>query len=134
YKFKTILDACTSIGEAAEVVSDACKCGMMASMEAARKRLQELSASTSEFAAIAHAAHVLGLIVRYGDVRKFDPQPLMPLVEELFVQGALAMHAAAGCDNEAAKAMFIAIDEMNQLALEHADRVDEALWIERLRK
>ena len=134
YKFKTTLEACASIAQAAEVVHDACQCGMMKSMEAARKRLQELSAETSEVTAIAHAAHVLGLIIRYGDVRKFDPAPLLPLVEELFVQGALALHSAASCDNEAAAKMFVAIDEMNQLALEHADRVDEPLWIDRLRK
>jgi len=134
YKFKTILESCESIGKAADVVQAACQCGMMQSMEAARKRLQELSAESSDMIAIAHAAHVLGLIIRYGDVRKFDPQPLLPLVEELFVQGALALHAAANCDTEAAGKMFVAIDEMNQVALEHADRVDEALWIERLRR
>jgi Family of unknown function (DUF5682) len=134
YKFKTILDASESIAQAADVVHDACQCGMMKSMEEARQRLQELSATSSDMSAIAHAAHVLGLIIRYGDVRKFDPEPLFPLVEELFVQGALSLHAAAGCDNEAAAKMFVAIDEMNQLALEYADRVDEALWIERLRK
>jgi hypothetical protein len=134
YKFKTTLETCTSIGDAAQVVNDACQCGMMKSMDAARQRLQELSAETSEMTAIAHAAHVLALIVRYGDVRKFDPEPLLPLVEELFVEGALALHAAAGCDNDAAKKMFVAIDELNQVALEHADRVDEPLWIDRLRK
>jgi hypothetical protein len=30
--------------------------------------------------------------------------------------------------------MFVAIDEMNQLALEHADRLDEPLWIDALQK
>jgi hypothetical protein len=134
YKFKTTLEACTVIGEAADVVADACQCGMMASMEAARKRLQELAASTSEFTAISHAAHVLGQIVRYGDVRKFDPEPLLPLVEELFVEGALALHAAASCDNEMAVKVLVAVDEMNKVALEHSDRVEESLWIERLRK
>ena len=134
YKFKTTLERCESIAQAAEVVKDACQCGMMKSMEAARKRLQELSAASSEMTAIAHAAHVLGLIVRYGDVRKFDPEPLLPLVEELFVQGALALHSAAGCDNETAGRMFVAMDELNQLALEHADRVDEPLWTHRLRR
>jgi hypothetical protein len=134
YKFKTILEACESIAQAAEVVRDACQCGMMKAMDAARSRLQELSATATEMTAIAHAAHVLGLIVRYGDVRKFDPEPLLPLVEELFVQGALALHAAAGCDNEAAIKMFVAIDEMNQIALEHADRVDEPMWIDQLRQ
>jgi hypothetical protein len=134
FKFKSTLEACTSIAAAAEVVRDACECGMMAAMEAARKRLQELSAETTEMTAIAHAAHVLGLIVRYGDVRKFDPEPLMPLVEELFVQGALALHAAAACDNDQALRMLVSVDEMNQLALEHAGRVDEPLWVARLRQ
>ena len=134
YKFKTVLESCESIGQAAGVVNDACQCGMMKAMEAARRRLQELSAGTSDVVAIAHAAHVLGLVVRYGDVRKFDPEPLLPLVEELFVQGALALQAAAGCDNEEAVKIFVAIDELNQVALEHADRVDEPLWVERLRR
>lgn len=134
FKFKTKLEACTSIADAAEVVRDACQCGMMASMEAARSRLQELSTETSDFIAIAHAAHVLGMIVRYGDVRKFDPEPLMPLVEELFVQGTLALHAACTCDNEQAVHMLVAIDEMNTLTLEHSDRVDEAMWINRLQR
>jgi hypothetical protein len=107
---------------------------MMKSMDAAHKRLQERSGGTSEMNAIAHAAHMLGLIIRYGDVRKFDPEPLLPLVEELFVQGALALHAAAGCDNDAAGKMFVAIDEMDKVALEHAVRVDEPLWIDKLRK
>ena len=52
----------------------------------------------------------------------------------LFVQGVLALHNAAGCDNETAGRMFVAMDELNQLALEHADRVDEPLWTERLRR
>jgi hypothetical protein len=134
FKFKSILEECKSIGDAARVVNDACQCGMMASMDLARKRVQELAAGSSEMTAIAHAAHLLGLIVRYGDVRKFDPEPLMPLIEELFVQGSLALHAAAGCDNEQALKMLVAIDEMNHVALEHATRVDEPMWIDALRK
>ncbi len=134
YKFKATLEACTSIAAAADVVRDACQCGMLAAMDAARRRLQELAVATSEVTAIAHAAHVLGMIVRYGDVRRFDPEPLLPLMEELFVQAALALHAAAGCDNEQAKSVIRAMDQMNVLALEHADRLNEPLWIERLQR
>jgi hypothetical protein len=134
YKFKATLEACTSIAAAADVVRDACQCGMLAAMDAARRRLQELAVATSEVTAIAHAAHVLGMIVRYGDVRRFDPEPLLPLMEELFVQAALALHAAAGCDNEQAKSVIRAMDQMNVLALEHADRLHEPLWIERLQR
>lgn len=134
FKFTSTLEGCKSIAEAAEVVRDACQCGMMESMEAARKRLQELSVETSDMTAVAHAAHLLGRIVRYGDVRKFDPEPLMPLIESLFVEGALAMHAASACDNDQALHMLVAIDELNSLALEHADRLDEPLWIDRLQR
>ncbi len=65
---------------------------------------------------------------------QFDAAPLLPLMEELFVQGALALHAAAGCDNEAAKELIVSIDELNRVSLEHHDRVEESLWIERLQR
>lgn len=133
YKFKTQLTKCKSVGEAADMVSDACKCGMMASMDQARQRLQELAAETSEFTAVAHAANQLGMIARYGDVRQFDPEPLMPLVEDLFVQGALALMAAANCDADASKAAIIAMDELNKVNLEYHERVDEELWVSQLK-
>jgi hypothetical protein len=134
YKFKQSLDQCTSIAEAAAMVNDACQCGLMQSMELARRRLQELAAESSEFTAIAQAAYQLGLVARYGDVRKFDPAPLIPLIEELFVQGALAIHAAANCDNQAAKALLVGIDELNKVCLDYHARVDEPLWVERLQR
>jgi hypothetical protein len=141
FKFKTKLEACASIAEAADLVSDACQCGLMSSMELARRRLQELAATSSEFGAIAHATFRLSQVTRYGDVRKFDPSPLVPLMEELFVQGSLALHAAANCDNDAAQKLLIGMDEMNRVSLEHAPSeitgargVEEQLWIERLKK
>ncbi len=134
YKFKSQLEACTSIAEAAALVRDACQCGLMASMELARRRLQELAATSSEFAALASAAWNLGLVVRYGDVRRFDAEPLVPLVEALFVQAALALFAAANCDDRAVRAMMQAIDELNKVGLEFHDRVEEGLWVDQLRR
>ncbi|MBI3465443.1 MAG: hypothetical protein HY000_20665 [Planctomycetes bacterium] len=134
YKFKTRLENCTRVAESADMVRDACQCGLMQSMELARRRLQELAANSSEFPAVAHAAHQLGMIARYGDVRRFDPAPLLPLVEELFVQGSLALFPAANCDNSAAKAVVIAIDELNRVSLEYHDRVEEDLWVGELQK
>ena len=88
--------------------------GLMSSMEMARHRLQELATETAAFVAVAHAAHQMGQVVRYGDVRKFDPEPLLPLIEELFVQGTLALLPAANCDNQAAAGILVAIDESEQ--------------------
>jgi len=132
YKFKTALEKTTNIAQAAAAVRDACQCGLMGSMELARQRLQSLAADSCQFNAVAHAANQLGMIARYGDVRRFDPEPLLPLIEELFVQGALALFAAAGCDSQAARPAIIAIDELNKVALEYHHRVDEPMWIQRL--
>jgi hypothetical protein len=134
YKFKTRMENCTSVADSADMVRDACQCGLMQSMELARKRLQELAADSSEFTAVAHAAHQLGMIARYGDVRRFDPAPLLPLIEELFVQGSLALFPAANCDNAAAKAMVIAMDELNRVSLEYHDRVEENVWVDQLQQ
>jgi hypothetical protein len=134
YKFKSQLEACTSIADAAALVGDACQCGLMKSMDLARRRLQELAATSSEFTALAAAAWQLSLVVRYGDVRRFDPTPLLPLLEELFVEAALALFAAASCDDKAVKPMMQAIDEVNKVGLEFHDRVEEPLWIEQLRR
>ena len=132
YKFKSRLEACTSIADAAAMVNDACQCDLMKSMELARRRLQELAATSSEFTALAAAAWQLSLVVRYGDVRRFDPQPLLPLLEELFVEASLALFAAASCDDKAVKPMMQAVDEVNKVGLEFHDRVEDPLWIEQL--
>jgi hypothetical protein len=134
FRFKQLLDAATGIDVAAAVVGDACQCGLAASMDLARQRLQALAAVSTDLKAIAHAAARLSMVVRYGDVRQFDPAPLLPLIDELFVQGALALHAAAACDNQAAKDFVVSIDELNRVSLEHHDRVDGELWVARLRK
>ena len=134
FKFKQLLEAATGIDQAADIVKDACQCGLAKSMDLARARLQELSAVSSDLKAIAHAAAQLSLVSRYGDVRKFDASPLLPLIDELFVQGALALHAAAACDNTAAKDLVVSIDELNRVSLEHHERVEGELWVEKLRK
>jgi hypothetical protein len=134
YKFKQLLDGATGVAVAADVVRDACQCGLIASMDLARKRLQELAAASSDLDAIAHAATALSQVVRYGDVRKFDPAPLLPLVDELFVQGALALFPAANCDNQAAEQLTDAIEALNRISLEHHERVEGDLWLKQLRK
>ena len=134
YKFKNKLDGCTSIATAAEMVHDACQCGLMKSMESARRRLQELGATSSQFVDLAAAAWQLSLVIRYGDVRQFDAEPLVPLMQELFVHAAMALYAASNCDDRGVKGMMQAIDALNQVALEFHDRIDEPLWLERLQQ
>lgn len=134
FKFGTLLDEARTIDAAAKAVKLACKCGMFDSLELARDRLQSLAAQSSEFLAVAHAADELSQVIRYGDVRRFDPTPLQPLVEQLYVQGTLALFGAANCSNDAARQMIAGIEELNRLTQEFHQQLDETLWTIELRR
>ena len=86
FKFKQQLEKCVSVAEASTVIRQACECGMSASIELARHTLQRLANDSSDFAALASATYELGLVIRYGDVRQFDAEPLKPLLEQLFLR------------------------------------------------
>ncbi len=128
YKLKQRIEEAQSIDGAAALVADACQCDLPTMMEHARQRLQGLANESSALVAVARAAFRLLQVVRFGDVRRFDTQPLMPLIDELFVQGTLSLFAAAQCDAAAAKELAEALDLLNRIALEFSDRIDEALW------
>jgi hypothetical protein len=134
FKFKQQLEKCTSIAEASTVIRQACECGMSGSIELARQTLQRLANDSSDFTALASATHELGLVIRYGDVRQFDAEPLRPLLEQLFLEGALSLVGAANCDLAAAKKMLAGMNELNKVALDYTSLIDEPLWLAELQK
>src|SRR5206468_3677958 len=133
-KFKQRLEKCTSVAEASTVIRQACECGMSDSIELARQTLQRLANDSSDFTALASATYELGLVIRYGDVRQFDAEPLKPLLEQLFLEGALALVGAANCNLAAAKKMVAGMNELNKVALDYTSQIDEPLWIGELQK
>jgi hypothetical protein len=134
FKFKQQLEKCPSIAEASRIIREACECGMSASIELARQTLQRLANDSSDFNALAAASYELGLVIRYGDVRQFDAEPLKPLLEQLFLEGALCLVSASSCDLAAAKTMVTGIQELNKVALDYTAVIDEPLWIGELQK
>ena len=134
FKFKQRLESCQSISEAAKIIRQACECGMSGSIELARQTLQRLANDSSDFVALASATYELSLVIRYGDVRQFNAEPLKPLLEQLFLEGALSMVGAAGCNLAAARNMVVGMNELNKVALDYTSLIDEALWISELQK
>lgn len=132
FRFRQAIEKCESVHDAAKLIYDACCCSLPTMMDYARQRLQTLSTESSATAAVAAAAHELMQVVRFGDVRKFDTTPLLPLIQDLFVQGCLTLFDAANCDNDAAKPLMVAMDELNRVAFEFHEMVDETLWRSRL--
>jgi hypothetical protein len=134
FKFKQSLDNCTSIADAAGIIRQACECGMSGSIELARQTLQRLATDSSNFTALAGATYQLGLVIRYNDVRQFDAKPLKPLLEQLFLEGALSLVGMSNCDAAAAKDMLVGINELNKVALDYTSLINEPLWIIELQK
>lgn len=134
FKFKQGLEKCASIADAAAIIRHACECGMPGSIELARQTLQRLATDSSDFAALASAAYQLGQVIRYGDVRQFNAEPLKPLLEQLFLEGALALVGASNCDLAAAKTMLDGINELNRVALDYTSLINEPIWLAELQK
>ena len=132
YAFKQRLESCGNAADAARIVRQACDCGMPKTADAARATVQALAATTSDFVTIAEAAAELARVIRYGDVRQFDREPLMPLVSELFVQGVLALPQAAKCDNQSAGGVRDALSDLDRVAVENDELVDEELYLSEL--
>ncbi|EMI42842.1 DUF5682 family protein [Rhodopirellula sp. SWK7] len=134
YQLQQGIENATTVAEAAALVKVASRCEMLPGMLSARGKLQELATQSAAVADTAGAAHELTTTIRFGDVRRLDTAPLLPLVEELFVQSVLGLIASSVCDTAAAKKLMTAMDQLNNIALEFDERVDEGLWIDRLRE
>lgn len=132
--FKERLEKSSSIRAAAEVIREACECGMPEAMEQARATLQRLAVDSGSFNDISLAAFDLSLVISYGDIRKFDTSFLIPLLQQLFLRGALLMLDATSCDNSAAKVVLESIHRLNTIALEHSALIDEDLWVKKLKE
>ncbi|NGZ76432.1 DUF5682 family protein [Saccharibacillus alkalitolerans] len=128
HRLREKLEACTSIAEASALIDTAVRCGMTAQMEDGRRVLQSLAADSRDTAQISAAAARLSGIVAYGDIRRADTAPLVPLLEQLFFRGCLYLSDAANCSDEAAYGMIAAMSDLNKIAQEHDDAVDTALW------
>ncbi|MBE0335608.1 DUF5682 family protein [Paenibacillus sp. 23TSA30-6] len=132
YVMQQKLDACQTIAEASQLIVIACECGMVAQLENGRKNLQRLAADQQDVIQMAAAAKGLSTLIRYGDIRRMDTSLLVPLLEQLFMRSCLFLTDASHCSDTVAVDMVEAIQELNRIALDHSEQVDQELWIQEL--
>jgi hypothetical protein len=123
------LSECTQIDTAAGIVRDAVECQLADSLENARRRLQAMAVEENGFVQLAGAIQNLAEIIRYGSVRKFDPEPLKPLLSQLFLRATFAVRDACLCDAATAREQIRpAILKLHDVAREQPDLVDAVRW------
>ena len=133
FALKERADQAASIDQAALIFQDAFLCGMPAAAAHALTVLQSLSVDSAALTEVATTADSLSLVVRYGDLRRFDPKPVIPLIEQLFLRAILTLEDACNCDAKAAGAVTQAMDRLNMLQLNH-DFLGQEAWVSLLER
>lgn len=128
------LQECGDIAEAARIIRMACDCGLPSLMGQARSVLQQLAVDAGDYGQIAATAYQLSVVIGYGSIQRTDTESLVPLLQQLFLRGALLLPDAAACNDDAAQSLAGAIQAMHTVAQEHYSTVDEALWLRKLRE
>ncbi|MDR1896239.1 MAG: DUF5682 family protein [Prevotellaceae bacterium] len=134
FQLKDSLTQCASVSDAAKIIREACECGLAKLFENAINVLQKLLVDTEDFKETVNAARELSVLIQYGDIRKFDLEPLKPILKQLFLRASLLLVPAANCDNQAAKELGEAINAMELISQEIYNDVDAELWQKELKE
>src|SRR5260370_35128376 len=80
--------------------------------------------------ALAKALDQLEEVIGFGTVRKADPDPLKPLLAQLFLRATLSAKPACACDRKAAGDLGKALQELHKIAGSRlaGDLVDAERW------
>lgn len=133
YILKERLENCKDVLEVAKLVRQACECHMSEALHEAIKKLQSFAAEAENFSGVARSAREMSFLIQYGSLRQFDPEPLKPVLQQLFLKGTLMLYAAASCNDEAAQEMADDMALMHFISQEQYELVNDELWLKQLR-
>lgn len=117
----------TGIAEIAAVIEDAYACGMPTSMEYAIGALQSTAVDAVAVTEIAETAGRLSVVLQYGDIRRLNREPLIPILSQLFLRACLILAGECICDDGAAKMIAQAMTTLHEVAVNH-DFLDGERW------
>lgn len=129
FALKERADKSGTISEAAAVFQDAFLCGMPGAASHALTALQRLSVDTAAIEEVSKTAVNLSTVIRYGDLRKFPPAPLLPLLSQLYLRACLTLEEACNCDDAASTQVMDSIERMNQVERNH-EFLEESRWVD----
>ncbi|MCL2853938.1 MAG: DUF5682 family protein, partial [Defluviitaleaceae bacterium] len=132
FTLKERIGECADVAGAAQLIASACVCKLTEGIGSAISALQRLTADSGDFIKAADACFELSQQLQYGNLRKFDTQPLVPLVGQLFLRGSLLLVDYATCDDAASVGAASAINAMHIVSQENYSIVDDETWVAEL--
>ncbi len=124
FELKSRADGAGEIGTLSEIIRDAFLCGMPESVAYTVSALQAMAVDAVSASELARAAGALSLVIQYGDIRRLDREPLIPVLKQLFLRLCLVFPGECRCDDDAAALLIPAMDTAARAAAAH-DFLDE---------
>ncbi len=119
FELKNRMEESQGIAGMAGIVEEAFYCGMPVMVSAALDHLQAMAVDAATVAEIADTAGSLSVVVQYGDIRKLDRRPLIPILSQLFLRACLILPGECACDDGAAGALATAIGRLQTVSVTH---------------
>jgi hypothetical protein len=128
YKVKEKLEESENIATIAELIRVICVCGLSGSFLNGLKKLQDAGSVTEDFTGAALAASAMNDLAQYGNVRKFDTEPILPILKQLFFKASLLLYNAASCDDKTAREVAEGMNALRRINAERKGGVNEEAW------
>ena len=125
------LSEATKISDIAEVIEAAFNCGLPKIVEGAKRSLDEMTNGAIAMCDIADTVSKLSNMISFGDIRKLDREPLIPIVKRLCIRASLMLVGESACDDIAAAALAEDIQKIHNVFMVQ-DFLDESLWFDKL--
>jgi hypothetical protein len=134
FELKEQLNECTDISRVAQIVRQSCECRLTHVFDNALSALQALLVESNGFKETAYATHELATLIQYGDLRRFNLEPLIPLLQQLFLRSSLLLTGASSCDDKAATDVAKAIHILELISQQQYTILDVETWQKELNK
>lgn len=125
------LSEATKISEIAEVIEDAFNCGLPKIVEGAGRSLDIMANGAISMSDIADTVSKLSNMISFGDIRKLDREPLVPIVKRLCIRASLMLVGESACDDIAAATLADDIQKIHSVFMMQ-DFLDESFWFDKL--
>ena len=117
-----------TLSQTADILASAFLCGISNVVHTAVTAVQNMATECSGVVDIGATIGTLSFIMRFGNLRKLDTNPLVPLMETLFLRFCLELGNEAVCDKAASDEIIRAMEKVNAACLSH-EFLKEEQWI-----
>lgn len=128
FELKTKMEDCQGIAQMAGIVREAFYCGMPAVVASALEKLQAMAVDAASVTELADTADSLSVVIQYGDIRKLDRTPLIPILSQLFLRACLILQGECACDDQAAGTLGEAVGRLAAVSVIH-DFLDSGRFV-----